>query len=98
MNIITANISDLRSNLSNYLALVAEGKAVVSVRNAKGGKEVARIVLPTPSVSEDDEIEARVKKLEKLAGFAADYPNTNRKLLRKIDLEYVKKLKRGIIE
>lgn len=98
MNIITANISDLRSNLSGYLALVAEGKAVVSVRNAKGGKEVARIVMPSLKETKDDLIDKRIKELEKLAGFAAGYPNKNRARLRKMDLDYVKKLRKGIVE
>lgn len=98
MNIITANISDLRNNLSDYLSLVAEGKAVVSVRNAKGGKEVARIVSPVSPKTKDEEIEKRIAELKKIAGFAAGYPNKNRKLLEKMGKDYTKKLRKGIIE
>lgn len=98
MNLITANISDLRNNLSDYLALVAEGKAVVSVRNAKGGREVARIVTPVSSALKDDEIEKRIAELEKIAGFAAGYSNESRKRFKKMDRDYIKKLRKGIIE
>lgn len=98
MNIITANISDLRNNLSDYLSLVAEGKAVVSVRNAKGGKEVARIISPVSPKTKDEEIEKRIAELKKIAGFAAGYPNENRKRLRRMEIEYTKKLREGKIE
>lgn len=98
MNIITVDVSSLREKLSDYLSLVGLGKAEISVRNAKNGKEVARIVMPLTKEKTDDLIEKRIKELRKIAGFAAGYPNTNRKLLRKMDLEYVRKLKRGIIE
>jgi len=98
MNIITANISDLRNNLADYLALVAEGKAVVSVRNAKGGKEVARIVTPISPSPKDDKIKKRMAELEKIAGFARGYSDKNRKMFKKMDRDYVKKLRAGIVE
>ena len=98
MNIITVDISSLREKLSDYLTLVGLGKAVVSVRNAKSGKEVARIISPVSPTTRDEEIEKRITELKKIAGFAAGYPNKIRKLLRRMDIEYVKKLKKGIVE
>lgn len=98
MNLITVDITSLREKLADYLILVRLGKAEISVRNAKSKKEIARIVSPVSSVSRDNEIEKRIAELKKIAGFAAGYPNNNRKLLRKMDLEYVKKLKKRIIE
>ena len=98
MDIITVDITSLREKLSDYLALAGLGKTEISVRNAKNGEEVARIVSPTPPVSKDDEIEKRIKELEKLAGFASGYSNESRKKFKKMDRDYIKKMRKGIIE
>lgn len=98
MNVITVDISSLREKLSDYLSLVGLGKTEVSVKNAKNGKEVARIVMPLAKEKKDALIEKRIKELEKLAGFAAGYSNESRRKFKKMDRDYIKKLRRGIIE
>lgn len=98
MNIISVDISSLREKLSDYLDLVGLGKAEVSVRNAKSGREIARIVKPLAKEKTDDLIEKRIKELGKLAGFAAGYSNESRRKFKKMDRDYIKKLRQGIIE
>ncbi len=95
MNLITVDISEFRKKLSDYLTLVNVGKAIVSIRNAKSGKEIVRIVSPT---SEKETIEKRLKELMELAGFAADLPKTNRKKFVKMEKDYINKLRKDIIE
>lgn len=95
MNLISVNITSFREKLSDYLVLVGLGKAIISVRNAKSGKEVARIVSP---VSKESEVDTRIKELEKMVGFAADYPEADRIEFKKMDRDYVEKLRQRIIE
>ncbi len=98
MNIITVDISSLREKLSDYLNLVGLGRAEISIRNAKNGKEVARIVKPLTKDLTESAIDKRIKELKAIAGFAADYPNKNREKLEKMGRDYTKKLLKGIIE
>lgn len=95
MNLLTVSISEFRNKLSDYLTLVNLGKTVVSLKNAKSGKEVARIV----NVAEEkDAIERRVAELFGLAGFAAKFSHKARKKFAKMEKDYIRKLKKGIIE
>lgn len=98
MNIISVDISSLREKLSDYLSLVGLGKAEISVRNAKSGKEVARIVMPADDKTTDELIDKRIEELKKIAGFARGYPNRNREKLEKMGKDYTNKLLKGIIE
>lgn len=98
MNLITVDITNLRNKLSDYLALVGLGKAIISVKNAKSGKEVARIIMPPVGETTDDLINKRIEELKKIAGFARGYSDKNRKMFRKMDRDYVKKLRNGIVE
>ena len=68
MNLITVDIAGFRGKLSDYITLVSMGKAVVSVVNGKSGKEVARLV---SSVSSTEDIDARMRELKSLYGFAS---------------------------
>lgn len=95
MNYIAVDIADFRNNLADYLALVNLGETVISVKNGKSGKEIAKI---TGSVTPDEEIEKRVKELEKLAGFAAGTSLDLRRKFDRMEKEYIEKLKKGIIE
>lgn len=95
MNLITVDISSFRNRLSDYLTLVNLGKAVVSVKNAKSGREIVRVVSPT---MEAGAIEKRTKELLEMAGFAADYSPLSRKKFALMNLAYIKKLKKGIIK
>jgi len=93
MDLITVDISDFRNKLSDYLTLVNLGKAVISVKNAKSGKEVVRIISP---IAIGESVEEREAELLKLAGFAAKYPKTFRKKFEKMEVDYIKKLKKNI--
>ncbi|MBM3283525.1 hypothetical protein FJY90_04725 [Candidatus Gottesmanbacteria bacterium] len=95
MNLITVDISDFRNKLSDYLTLVNLGKAIVSVRNAKSGREVVRIIGPTVKA---ETLEKRTEELLELAGFAAASSNKLRKKFAKMEIDYIKKLKRNIVE
>lgn len=95
MNLITVSISEFRNKLSDYLTLVNLGKAVVSLKNAKSGKEIARLVNVT---EERGTIEKRVLELFQLAGFAAKYPLKARKKFTKMEKDYINKLKTGKIK
>lgn len=94
MNLITIDIAGFRGKLSDYLTLVSMGRAVVSVVNGKSGKEVARLV---SSVTSTSVIDARVKELEKLAGFASKEPDTSRKAFRRMSVNEIRRLKSGKI-
>ena len=98
MNLITVDITSLREKLSDYLSLVQLGKAEISVRNAKSGKEVARIVMSSDDKTTDEMIDKRIEELKKIAGFASEYPNKNREKLERMGRDYTKKLLKGIIE
>lgn len=91
MNLITVDISSFRNKLSDYLTLVNLGKAVVSVKNAKSGREIARVVSPT---TEAGAIEKRTKELLEMAGFAAGSPSLSRKKFALMGLNYIKRLKK----
>lgn len=90
MNLITVDIAGFRGKLSDYLTLVSMGRAVVSVVNGKSGKEVARLV---SSVSSKSSIDARVKELEKLAGFASKEPRALRNAFKRMSRAEIKKLR-----
>lgn len=98
MNIISVDVSSLREKLSDYLTLVMLGKAELSVRNAKNGKEVARIVKPLAKDLTESAIDKRIKELKAIAGFAAGYSNKSREKFKKMDRDYIKKLRKGIVE
>jgi len=95
MDLITVDISDFRNKLSDYLTLVNLRKAIVAVRNAKSGKEVARIISPT---FDEEGIKTRIAELTKLAGFAANYSSSTRKKFAKMEKDYIRKLKREIVK
>lgn len=95
MNLITTDISNFRNNLSDFLTLVSLGKSVVSVKNAKSGKEVVRIVSP---FEKEEAVGKREKELLELAGYASGTGDINRKKLKLMDKKYVSRLKKGIIE
>lgn len=95
MDLITVDIANFRKKLSDYLTLVNLGKAVVSVRNAKNGKEVGRLISPFEG---KEIIDRRTSELLKLAGFAAGYSSVARKKLAKMEKAYIKKLKKGLVE
>lgn len=95
MNLITVDISNFRSKLSDYLTLVYLGKAVVSIKNAKSGKEIARMVSPA---TDTPTIETRIRELSKLAGFASGRETSGRKKFDRMETDYTKKLKQGIVE
>lgn len=93
MNIISVSISDFRNKLSDYLTLVSLGKGVVSLTNAKSGKEIARLV----GIKERGEtVEKRMTQLYSLAGFAAKYTDANRKRFAKMEKTYIKSLKKSL--
>jgi len=98
MNVIIVDISSLREKLADYLTLVMLGKAELSVRNAKNGKEVARIVKPLTKDLTERIIDKRIEELKAIAGFAAGYSNKNREKLEKMGRNYTKKLLKGIVE
>ncbi|PIU03750.1 hypothetical protein COT44_01595 [Candidatus Shapirobacteria bacterium CG08_land_8_20_14_0_20_39_18] len=98
MNLITVNITSLREKLSDYLILVMSGRVELSVRNAKNGNEVARIVGPLTKDLTKSLIDCRIEELKKIAGFASEYPNKNREKLEKMGRNDTKKLLKGTIE
>ena len=95
MNLINVDISGFRNKLSDYLTLVNLGKAIVSVKNAKSGKEVARIISP---ILKAETVERRSRELIDIAGFAAPFPDKTRKVLAGMETDYINKLKKGIVE
>lgn len=95
MNLITTDISNFRNNLSDFLTLVSLGKSVVSVKNAKSGKEVVRIVSP---FEKEEAIAKREKELLGMAGYASGIKDVNRKKFKLMDKNYILKLKKGVIE
>ncbi len=94
MNLITVDIAGFRGKLSDYLTLVSMGKAVVSVVNGKSGKEVARVV---SSVSSTEEIDARMRELKSLYGFASKASITLRNRFNKMSIDEIKRLQKGNI-
>lgn len=92
MEVITVDISSFRNRLSDYLTLVNLGKAVVSVKNAKSGKEIVRVTSP---IGDTGTIEKRIRELREMAGFASGSSFALRKKFLKMNLNYIKKLKKG---
>ena len=95
MNYLTVDVADFRNRLSDYLTLVNLGETVISVRNGKSGREIAKIISPVSSVGV---ISKRIEELKELAGFAAGYSPLSRKKFDEMDKNYIKKLRKGIVK
>ena len=94
MNLITVDIAGFRGKLSDYITLVSMGKAVVSVVNGKSGKEVARLV---SSVSSTEDIDARMRELKSLYGFASKTSSVSRDKFRKMSIDEIKRLQKDLV-
>lgn len=95
MNYLTVDVGEFRNRLSDYLTLVNLGEAVVSVRNGKNGREIARIISP---VFPTGVINKRIEELKELAGFAIGSSAVSRKKFDSMEKDYLKKLAKGIID
>lgn len=95
MNYLTVDVAEFRNKLSDYLALVNLGEAVISVRNGKSGKEIAKIVGPVVPAAA---INKRIEELKGLAGFAIDFSLASRKRFNSMEKDYLEKLKKGIVD
>ena len=92
MDMIVVSVSDFRNNLLEYGNLAKAGKTVV-VKNEKTEAEFFRVTPP-----KELSVEEEIKIIKKYQGFLANEPpDTNRAKLRRLDMAYGRRLKKGLV-